>query len=58
MNTWRIKIWNAYRNGCKPKRINSSYGSIDIQVPQDRKSTFEPQVLKERQKDVSDQAPL
>ena len=22
-----------YRNGYKPKRINSSYGSMDIQVP-------------------------
>lgn len=31
-----------YRNGYKPKRINSSFGSMDIQVPQDRKSTFEP----------------
>ena len=31
-----------YRNGYKSKRINSSYGSMDIQVPQDRKSTFEP----------------
>lgn len=35
-----------YRNGYKNKRINSSYGSMDIQVPQDRKSTFEPQVVK------------
>ena len=43
-----------YRNGYKPKRINSSYGSMDIQVPQDRKSTFEPQVVKKRQKDISD----
>ena len=24
-----------YRNGYKPKRINSSFGSMDIQVPQD-----------------------
>ena len=31
-----------YRNGYKTKRINSSYGSMDIQVPQDRNSTFEP----------------
>lgn len=45
---------DAYRNGYKPKRINSSYGSMDIQVPQDRKSTFEPQVVKKRQKDISD----
>ncbi len=43
-----------YRNGYKTKRINSSYGSMDIQVPQDRKSTFEPQVVKKRQKDISD----
>ena len=43
-----------YRNGYKPKRINSSYGSMDIQGPQDRKSTFEPQVVKKRQKDISD----
>lgn len=43
-----------YRNGYKLKRINSSYGSMDIQVPQDRKSTFETQVVKKRQKDISD----
>lgn len=43
-----------YRNGYKTKRVNSSYGSMDIQVPQDRKSTFEPQVVKKRQKDISD----
>lgn len=42
-----------YRNGYKSKRINSSYGSMDIQVPQDRKSTYEPQVVKKRQKDIS-----
>ena len=43
-----------YRNGYKTKRINSSYGSMDIQVPQDRRSTFEPRVVKKRQKDISD----
>lgn len=43
-----------YRNGYKTKRINSSYGNMDIQVPQDRKSTFEPQIVKKRQKDISD----
>lgn len=43
-----------YRNGYKAKRINSSYGSMDIKVPQDRRSTFEPQVVKKRQKDISD----
>ena len=41
-----------YRNGYKSKRVNSSFGSLDIQVPQDRNSTFEPQVVKKRQKDI------
>ena len=41
-----------YRNGYKSKRINSSYGSMD--VPPDRKSTFEPQVVRKRQKDISE----
>ena len=43
-----------YRNGYKSKRVNSSYGSMEIEVPQDRKSTFQPQVVKKRQKDISD----
>ena len=43
-----------YRNGYKTKRVNSSYGAMEIEVPQDRKSTFEPQVVKKRQKDISD----
>lgn len=41
-----------YRNGYKRKRVNSSYGSMEIEVPQDQKSTFLPaQVVKKRQKD-------
>lgn len=43
-----------YRNGTKRKQVNSSYGSMAIDVPQDRNSTFEPQVVKKRQKDISD----
>ena len=35
-----------YRNGYKEKAVNSSYGSLRIDVPQDRKSTFEPKVVK------------
>lgn len=42
------------RNGYKSKRITTSYGSMEIDVPQDRKSTFEPKVVKKRQKDISD----
>jgi len=43
-----------YRNGYKTKQVNSRYGSMKIEVPQDRKSTFEPQVVKKHQKDISD----
>ena len=43
-----------YRNGYKRKQVNSRYGSMEIEVPQDRKSTFEPQIVKKRQKDIFD----
>ena len=43
-----------YRNGYKEKTVNSSYGSVRLEVPQDRKSTFNPKVVKKRQKDISD----
>ncbi|MGI6235972.1 MAG: IS256 family transposase [Candidatus Excrementavichristensenella sp.] len=42
------------RNGYKRKRITTSYGGMEIDVPQDRKSTFMPQVVKKRQKDITD----
>ena len=42
------------RNGYKSKTLNSSYGSFQIEVPQDRQSSFKPQVVKKRQKDISD----
>ena len=32
-----------YRNGYKTKQVNSSFGSMDIEVPQDRLSEFEPE---------------
>lgn len=35
-----------YRNGTKGKNIRSSYGEFQVDVPQDRNSTFEPQVVK------------
>ena len=50
----QISDSDNYRNGYKSKQINSSYGSMTIDVPQDRKSTFEPKVVKKRQKDISD----
>ena len=42
-----------YRNGYKSKRVNTNYGSMEIDVPQDRNSSFDPQIVKKRQKDIS-----
>ena len=41
------------RNGYKSKRVNSSYGNFAVEVPQDRNSTFEPQIVPKRKKDIS-----
>ncbi|NLB63119.1 MAG: IS256 family transposase, partial [Fibrobacter sp.] len=49
----RTDCGNA-RNGHKVKRLRSSLGELQIAVPQDRKSEFEPQVVKKRQKDISE----
>ena len=43
-----------YRNGYKTKTVKSSIGEVELEVPQDRKSTFEPKVVKKGQKDISD----
>lgn len=42
------------RNGYKSKTLNSSYGTLQIDVPQDRQSSFTPKIVKKRQKDISD----
>ena len=41
------------RNGYKQKQIRSKYGETTLSVPQDRDSTFEPKIVKKRQKDIS-----
>lgn len=41
------------RNGSSKKTVKSSSGEIEIQVPRDREGTFEPQVVKKYQKDIS-----
>lgn len=43
-----------YRNGTKRKTVRSNYGEFQIDVPQDRDSSFEPKVVKKRQKDISE----
>lgn len=41
------------RNGSSKKTVKSSYGNIDLGIPRDREGSFEPQVLKKYEKDIS-----
>lgn len=41
------------RNGSKSKIVRSKYGQFEIDVPQDCKGSFEPEIVKKRQKDIS-----
>ena len=43
-----------YRNGRKTKKIRGNFVETEIEVPQDRDGSFEPKVVKKRQKDISD----
>jgi transposase-like protein len=44
---------NNARNGRKSKSVRIKYGEMEIDVPQDRESSFEPQVVRKHQKDIS-----
>ena len=43
------------RNGRGKKRVKSSFGSFDIETPQDRNSSFQPEIIKKRQTILADQ---
>ena len=40
------------RNGYKEKRVHCKYGDMEIPVPQDRESSFKPQIVPKRKKDI------
>jgi len=42
------------RNGKKSKTVKTSSGSVEIETPQDRKSSFDPQLIKKRQTILAD----
>jgi hypothetical protein len=48
----KAKATDNTRNGFTPKTVKSKFGEIDLDVPRDRKSDFEPQIVKKRQKDI------
>ena len=42
------------RNGHKSKRVKTSEGELDISTPQDRHSSFDPQIIKKRERILAD----
>lgn len=42
------------RNGTTGKKVRSSYGEMDIDVPRDREGFFDPIIVEKREKDISD----
>ena len=53
-NDHGAKSTDNRRNGYTSKKIKTSSGEIDIKVPRDRDSSFEPKLVPKRQKDVSE----
>lgn len=49
----RVASSDNARNGYSEKTLKTSLGEVPIRVPRDRQGTFEPQVVKKHQKDVS-----
>ena len=42
------------RNGYSKKKVKSSYGEIDLDIPRDRKGEFEPKIVPKYSRDISD----
>ena len=43
-----------YRNGYKSKTVKSTVGAVELDVPQDRNSEFEPKVVPKYKRDISE----
>ena len=50
---YRNKETNNSRNGHSSKTLRTSFGDVEVSVPRDRKSEFEPQLLKKNQTSIS-----
>ena len=53
MTLAKNKTTDNSRNGTSPKKVRSSYGEIDLNVPRDRKGEFEPELVKKQQTSIS-----
>ena len=49
---YKNKETDDSRNGYSPKTVTSSMGTIDLDIPRDRKGDFEPQIVKKNQTDI------
>lgn len=49
----RNKGTDNSRNGYSPKTVRSSQGKMELKIPRDRKSEFQPQIVKKHETDVS-----
>lgn len=43
-----------YRNGSSKKTVKTTQGEIDVSIPRDRNSTFDPVVIEKHNRDISD----
>ena len=50
---YRNKNTDNSRNGHSNKTLRTSFGDVEVTVPRDRKSEFEPQILKKNQTSIS-----
>ena len=50
---YKNKETDDSRNGYSPKTVTCSMGTIDLDIPRDRKGDFEPQIVKKNQTDIS-----
>lgn len=49
----QAKTIDNSRNGFSPKKVNSKFGKMDLNIPRDRKSDFDPKIVKKHQRDIS-----
>lgn len=47
------RIKNNYRNGSYKKSVKSSFGNVELEIPRDRNSEFEPHIIPKYQYDIS-----
>lgn len=50
---YKNKQTDNSRNGTYTKTVSSSQGDVELSVPRDRNGTFEPQIVKKHQMDIS-----